>query len=153
VNRILAIAQVGYRTSIFEYDGVAGHQHDYITWLHAACAEEGVTVSDIIDAEAVELLAEKLHTPLQIEMHLELAFEAAFRAGAKPVPVEIVDGVLSRAIDDLGPRLIRNGYDAATLAREFGAKPTEIRTFLAGTLEAERARELTDKMRAAGVPL
>ena len=50
-------------------------------------------------------------------MHLELAFEAAFRAGAKPVPVEIVDGVLSRAIDDLEPRLIRNGYDAATLAR------------------------------------
>ena len=35
-------------------------------------------------------------------MHLELAFEAAFRAGAKPVPVEIVDGVLSRAIDETG---------------------------------------------------
>ena len=70
-------------------------------------------------------------------MHLELAFEAAFRAGAKPVPVEIVDGVLSRAIDDLEPRLIRNGYDAATLARELGASaqtsgfavPAEIRTF------------------------
>ena len=94
-------------------------------------------------------------------MHLELAFEAAFRAGAKPVPVEIVDGVLSRAIDDLEPRLIRNGYDAATLAREFGALaqtsgfavPAEIRTFLAGTLGADRTRELTDQMRAAGVPL
>jgi hypothetical protein len=69
------------------------------------------------------------------------------------INTEIVDGVLSRAIDNLGPRLIRNGYDATTLAREFGAKPAEIRTFLAGTLEAERARELTDKMRAVGVPL
>ena len=93
-------------------------------------------------------------------MHLELAFEAAFRAGAKPVPVEIVGGVLSRAIDDLEPRLIRNGYDAATLAREFGAsaqtffaKSAEIRTFLAGTVGADRTRELPNQMRAAGVPL
>lgn len=75
----------------------------------------------------------------------QLAFEAAFRAGAKPVSVEIVDGVLSQAIDDLEPRLIRNGYDDATLAREFGASAqtsgfavlAEIRTFLAGTLGAD----------------
>ena len=154
--------QVGYRTSVFEYDGVAGHQRDYMAWLLVACAEDGVKVADVIDADALDLLAQKLRTPLQIEMHLELAFEAAFRAGAKPVPVEVLDGVLSRAIDDLGlaslrpdlePRLIRNGYDAVTLAREFGAKPAEIRTFLAGTLGAERTRELTDQMRAAGVPL
>ena len=90
----------------------------------------------------------------------QLAFEAAFRAGTKPVSVEIVDGVLGQAIDDLEPCLIRNGYDA-TLAREFGASaqtsgfavPAEIRTFLAGTLGVERTRELTDHMRAAGVPL
>ena len=145
--------QVGYRTSVFEYDGVAGHQRDYMAWLLAACTEDGVKVADVIDAAALDLLAQKLRTPLQIEVHLELAFEAAFRAGAKPVPVEIVDGVLSRAIDDLEPRLIRNGCDAATLAREFGAKPAEVRTFLAGTLGAERTRELTDQMRAAGVPL
>lgn len=145
--------QVGYRTSIFEYDGVAGHRRDYIIWLLGACAEDGVKVSDIIDDEAIDLLAEKLRAPLQIEMHLEFAFAAAFRVGAKPMSAEIVDGILNRAIDDLGPRLIRNGYDAATLAREFGVKPAEIRVFLAGTLEAERARELTEKMRAAGVPL
>ncbi len=95
--------QVGYRTSVFaaksrsdlrRYDGVAGHQRDYMAWLLAACAEDGVKVADVIDAGALDLLAQKLCTPLQIEMHLELAFEAAFRAGAKPVPVEIVDGVL-----------------------------------------------------------
>lgn len=106
---------------------------------------------------AGDRLAEKLRTPLQLEMHLELTFEAAFRAtfraGAKPVPVKTVDGVLSRAIDDLELRLIRNGYDAATLVRAFGAKPAEIRTFVAGTLGADRTRELTDHMRAAGVPL
>lgn len=102
---------------------------------------------------AGDRLAEKLRTPLQLEMHLEPTFEAAFRAGAKPVPVKTVDGVLSRAIDDLELRLIRNGYDAATLVRAFGAKPAEIRTFVAGTLGTDRTRELTDHMRAAGVPL
>ena len=60
--------------------------------------------------------------------------------------------MLSRAIDNLEPPPIRNGYDAATLARGFGAKPAEIRTFLAGTLGAERTRELTDQMHARGVP-
>ena len=145
--------QVGYRTSVFDYEGVAGHQRDYIAWLLAACADDDVKVADMIDADAIDLMAEKLRTPLQIEMHLDLAFDAAFRAGAKPVPVEIVDGVLSRAIDDLEPRLIRNGYDAATLAREFATKPAEIRSFLSGGLEAERTRELTEQLRAAGVPL
>lgn len=102
---------------------------------------------------AGDLLAEKPRAPLQIEMRFELTFEAAFRAGAKPVPVEIVDGVLSRAIDDLESRLIRSGHDAATLAREFGAKPAEIRTFKSGTLGADRTRELTAQTRTASVPL
>ncbi len=106
-----------------------------------------------MDEDAVDLLATRLRTPLQIEMYLELAFEAAYRAGARPVPLEIVDSVLSRTIDDLEPRLICNGYDATTLAREFGAKPGEIRTFLSSTLSADRTREMTDQMRSAGVPL
>ncbi len=57
--------QVGYRTSVFEYDGVAGHQRDYMAWLLAACAEDGVKVADVIDADALDLLAQKLRTPLQ----------------------------------------------------------------------------------------
>jgi type II secretory pathway predicted ATPase ExeA len=59
------IEQVGYRTSVFEYDGVAGHQRDYMAWLLAACAEDGVKVADTIDADALDLLAQKLRTPLQ----------------------------------------------------------------------------------------
>lgn len=40
-----------------------------------------------------------------------------------------------------------------TLATQFNAKPREIRAFFAGTLAADRTQELTDQMRAAGVPL
>jgi hypothetical protein len=44
-------------------------------------------------------------TALQIEMHLTLAFEYAFRLGEKRVSGEIVEQVLSRAIDELDPTL------------------------------------------------
>jgi hypothetical protein len=36
---------------------------------------------------------------------------------------------------------------------QFNAKPAEIRAFLAGTLTADRTRELTEQMHAAGVPV
>ena len=52
--------QVGYRTSIFEYDGVAGHQRDYMAWLLAACAEDGVKVADVIDDDALDLLVPRI---------------------------------------------------------------------------------------------
>ena len=46
---------------------------------------DGIKPSDIIDADAIDLLAERLRTALQIEMHLTLAFEHAFRLGEKRV--------------------------------------------------------------------
>ena len=42
---------------------------------------------------AIDLLAAKLRTPLQIEQHLSLAFEEAFRVGEKPVTVEVIEAV------------------------------------------------------------
>jgi hypothetical protein len=48
---------------------------------------------------------------------------------------------------------MRHGYDLRILASQFNAKPTEIRRFLQGALDADRARELTDQMLAAGLPL
>ncbi len=44
-------------------------------------------------------------------------------------------------------------YDRRHARPRVRAKPAEIRTFLTSTFAAERARELTDKMRVAGVPL
>jgi hypothetical protein len=48
---------------------------------------------------------------------------------------------------------MRHGYDVRILASQFNAKPAEIRQFLQGRLVADRARELTDQMLAAGLPL
>ena len=145
--------EIGYRTSTFSFDGITGQQREYIVWLLKACAAKGTAVDDLIAEPAVELLVARLRTPLQIERHLTLAFEEGFRIGEKPITTDVVEAVLSRQIDDLEPRLTRHGYSVRTLAEQFNAKPAEIRRLLRGDLDAARARELTDEMLAAGLPL
>jgi hypothetical protein len=144
--------EIGYRTSLFSFDGIAGQQGEYITWLLKTCAE-GTEAGDLVAESAIELLVARLRTPLQIERHLTLAFEEGFRIGEKPITTEVVEAVLSHQIDDLEPRLTRHGYSVRTLAEQFNAKPVEIKRLLRGELDAARARELTDEMLAAGLPL
>ena len=82
-----------------------------------------------------------------------MAFEHAFRLGEKRVSTEIVEQVLSRAIDELEPTLTRNGYDTLALIVLLQAKPADVRDFLAGTLAVNRTREFTELLRVAGVPV
>src|SRR3954469_18681069 len=152
--------EIGYRTSTFAFDGIVGQQREYISWLLQACswllqacAAEGTRPGDLVADAAVELLAAKLRTPLQIERHLTLGFEEGFRVGEKPVTAEVVEAVLSRQLDELEPRLTRHGYSVHTLSEQFNAKPAEIKRLLRGELDPARTRELVDEMRAAGLPL
>ena len=104
--------EIGYRTTTFDYEGIGSEQRrDFVAWLLSACAAEGMKIGDLMDEDAIDLIAERLRTPLQVEMHLTLAFEQGFRLGTKPVTAEIVEQALSRAIDDLEATLTRNGYD------------------------------------------
>ena len=80
------------------------------------------------------------------------AFEAGFEIGIKPIDAGVVRAVFSRQLDDLEPRLTRNGYDAKNLIEQFDAKPAEIRQLFRGDLDPARTRELLDEMRAAGLP-
>ena len=145
--------EIGYRTTTFEFEGVSGSRREFISWLLKTCAHDRVKLTDLMDADAIDLLAKRLRTALQIEMHLTLAFQHAFRLGETRVSAEIVEQVLSRAIDELEPTLTRNGYDAPALTVLLNAKPAEVRDFLAGTLAGDRAREFTEQLRVAGVPL
>src|SRR5690349_8390528 len=67
--------EIGYRTSTFTFDGIAGQQREYVAWLLKTCAAEGTAAGDLVTGPAMELLATRLRTPLQIEQHLTLAFE------------------------------------------------------------------------------
>ena len=98
-------------------------------------------------------MALRLSTPLQFAEHLNRAFEAGLRFGEKPITADIVAATLAPDFDDLEPRLTRQGYSVKVLAEQFHAKPTEIRRFLNGQLDAGRTRELADRMRAVGLAL
>ncbi len=103
--------------------------------------------------EAVELLAQRLGTPLQIERYLTSALEEGWRVGEKPVTAQLVEALLSPQLDGLEPRLRRHGYDIPDLAELINARQGEIRSLLRGELEPARGQELTAKLMAAGLPI
>jgi hypothetical protein len=103
--------------------------------------------------EAIDLLSERLLTPLQIAHHLTLAFEEAFKVGEKPVNEKIIESVLTIDIDSLEPNLARQGYNVKTLAESIHAQPKIIRDFLKGKLSPGQAHEIQSELQAAGIPL
>jgi len=104
-----AMEEIGSRTSIFTLDGIQGKKSEYIKWLLEKCLKKGTKQTDVFTDDALDQLAERLTTPLQIEQHLRLAFEEAYRIGQKPVETEIIDLILAKDINDMEPILTRHG--------------------------------------------
>jgi type II secretory pathway predicted ATPase ExeA len=88
--------EIGYRTDIFNLDGIAGSQRDYIHWLLGVCTSNNAEPGTILTPEAIDMLATKLRTPLQVQLHPTLALEAGYRTGEKPVTAELVETVPRR---------------------------------------------------------
>lgn len=145
--------EIGDRATVLEFGGLRDRQRAYLDWALTASLKNGVDRAAIVTDDALTLLAAKLKTPLQIGRHLVRAFEAGFEAGVKPVDQTTVETVLSRRLDDLEPQLTRHGYDLRSLCEQFDARPTEIRQLLRGDLDPARTNELSDQMRAAGMPV
>lgn len=145
--------EIGYRTDVFSLDGIAGAQREYINWLLTTCAGSQVQAGSILTDDAIELLVSRLRTPLQTQLHLGLALEAAYQVGDRPVSAGVVESVLSRQIDDLEPTLTRHGYRVKDLVDQFEVKATEIKALFSNTLEPTRASELREKMLRSGLPI
>ena len=102
--------EIGYRTDVFNLDGITGSQREYIRWLLQECTADKRDIGEILTPEAIDSLARRLRTPLQIQQHLSFALDAGYQAGVTPVTAELVESVLMRKIDDLEPTLTRHGY-------------------------------------------
>jgi len=70
--------EIGFRTDVFSLDGIAGSQRQYIRWLIGSCTKSDITVESVLTLEAIDLLATRLRTPLQIQLHLTLSLEAGY---------------------------------------------------------------------------
>ncbi len=88
--------EIGSRASVFVLEGIQGQQEQYTDWLIGKCVKKGVARKDIFADDAMELLVERLVTPLQIEQHLILAFEEGYRIGQKPVTAEVINAILAK---------------------------------------------------------
>jgi type II secretory pathway predicted ATPase ExeA len=147
-----ALEEIGARATIFELEGIKGHQRRYLTWLLTQCHTQGQP-TDILTNDALELLAERLSTPLQIEHYLTLALEHAYQLGETCVTPEIVAMTLAPDLHALEPTLARYGYNVSTLSEVLHIRQTEVRLFLQGQLPPGRAEELHTQLLRAGIPL
>lgn len=148
-----ALEEIGARASVFTLEGIRGHQQQYIKWLLTECTHDQCLPEDLIQEEAIFVLAERLTTPLQIEHYLRLAFEEAYKIGTKPVTPEIIETVLAGGLNDLEPHLIRHGYNTKVLANLLNVRTAEVRSFLQGQLPPSRTQDLRDQMLKIGIPL
>ena len=144
--------ETGARATVFDFEGIQGHQRRFITWLLEACAPE-VAPSDILAPDALELLAERLVTPLQILDYLPRMLEQAYRLGEKPVTTTIVNSTLAPDLHALEPTLTRHGYNVKALSELLHIRQPEVRSFLYGQLPPGRTEELHNQLLAAGIPL
>jgi hypothetical protein len=144
--------EIGYRTTVISFEGIAGQQRPYLEWLLTTCAAAGTSPGGMLEEAAIELLARRLTTPLQIEQYLTRAFEEGFRIGERPIGAPLVETILSPQLDELEPRLRRHGYDVRAIAELASARTADIQALLRGE-EAARTREITDRLRAAGLPI
>jgi type II secretory pathway predicted ATPase ExeA len=145
--------EIGSRCDVFSLDGIAGAQREYINWLLSTCSGGKTQANEMLTEGAIDLLASRLRTPLQVQLHLSLALEAGYQTGELPVTAGVVESVLSRQIDDMEPTLTRHGYRTKDLVELFDAKTAEVRAMFNNTLEPARATELREKMLRAGLPI
>lgn len=78
---------------------------------------------DTLTDKAIDLLAMKLWTPLQVQPHMTLALEVGYQTGEKPVTAALVESVLSTT-------LTRHGHRLIDIVEQFDAKTAEIRAML-----------------------
>ena len=145
--------EIGYRTQVLSLDAMQGSLREYMHWLVKQCTDSKGKPPEIIKPEAIDHLAEKLKTPLQIEQHLRRALEEAFHTGGEPVDVEILQTTLSRRMDDLEPMLIRNGYSDKVIAEQLHLRKAEVHRFLQNSLEPARQQEIIEQLRDVGLPI
>lgn len=147
------LEEIGARATVFSLEGIRGYQREYIDWVLRQATDDEIDLKELVSQEAIEFLAEKLTTPLQIEQYLSLAFESAYEVGQKPLNQKIIAQVLAHGLNDLEPYLVRHGYNDKMLSELLNVKRAEIRALFYGQLPPTRSQELREQLLKLGIPL
>ena len=146
--------EIGARTEILEVEGMQEEERRaYTSWLVGKCKKKNVKNSEIIESEAINFIANRLTTPLQIEQALELATSNGFKIGQKPITADLIEMSIALDINDIEAKLARFGYSTNSVAEVLNIKPAEAKKFVRGKLASTRFDELSQSLKAAGIPL
>jgi type II secretory pathway predicted ATPase ExeA len=146
-----AMEEIGARIKFFNLDGLGQQKKDYIEWILGQCSYEKITPYDILTREAIELLAERLVTPLQITHYLSLALVKGFTIGTKPIDQDIIESILSPELNTLEPRLARQGYSMAALCEHLNARRHEVKAYLKGQLAVGKTEDFNKEIHKLGL--
>lgn len=146
------LEEVGARCEQLSLDDCLGSRVKYVEWLLKNCKEKGIAIHDIFTKESIELLSEKLITPLQLKHYMQLALKRGYQANIKPITPDIINNVILAGINGMEASLARHGYHLPTICSFLAAKPYEVRTFLSGgQMNLQRKKEFIDKIQHLGV--
>lgn len=146
-----SMEEIGARTKVFHLDGLGSYQRQYIEWVLDNCSKEKVKPTEIISEEAIELFADRLITPLQVNHYLTQALVQGVQVGEKPVNVTIAKAVLSPDLDAIESKLARHGYNLAVLCECLNARRREVYAYLHGSLSAGRTEEFNKEIHKLGI--
>jgi type II secretory pathway predicted ATPase ExeA len=146
-----ALEEVGARTKFFEFGNLGVNSASLVEWLLDNCSKEKVKPNEILAKDAIKLLSERLITPLQIIYYLASAIEKGYQIGEKPIGCETLNSILSPDLDAIEPSLARHGYNFAVLCERLNVKRHEIKAYLRGQLNPNRAEEINKEIYKLGV--
>jgi type II secretory pathway predicted ATPase ExeA len=146
------MAEIGHRTKIFTFDGVADSRREFIEWLLNRCSDEKTNPEDILQPEAIELIAERSATALQILEHLSDILDAGHETAERPISPALVESFLANDHSAWVASITRHGYDVRSLSDFLNAKQSEVKQLFAGQLDPVRTYELNEQLKVAGLP-
>ncbi len=146
-----SMEEIGGRVVNIPIEGIRGNEDQYISWILHQCLKKEVQPTDIVNQEALDMMAQKFSTPLQINHYMWIAFVRAFMIGQKQVTTETLEEVIAKDLNSVEANLKRHGYDIPTLSSTIDVKPTEIRSFLNGHLSTGRTQEIENQILKLGL--
>lgn len=146
-----SMEEIGHRSRILTMNGIKGYEKEYIEWLLKQCSSSNTKPTDIFTEDAINMLAERLITPLQMVHYIWKALEEAYIIAQNPVSVEVIESTLSPNLNDIEARLIRHGYSKRALCETLNASMSEINLFLQGQLTSGRTFEFQKEIQKLGI--
>lgn len=146
------LSEIGHRTKIFTFDGVADSRREFIEWLLDRCSDDKTTPEEILQPEAIELIAERSATALQIHENLSKVLVAGHETAERPISPALVESMLANDHSAWVATITRHGYDVRSLSDFLNVKQSEVRQLFAGQLDPMRTSELNDQLKVAGLP-